>query len=177
MSWSSTNATSCTINGNTRATSGSWTTTQTRTRTDTLVCTGPGGTTGSVTATLTVNPPATATAPDKPAKPTLTPRDEELSVSWSCAGRQRLGDYGLRRAVTSARASSSWSSHSFSGTGTSTTIDDLTNGTEPTRCRCGRRTAAGESSWSASAKATPRTVKPDAPAKPTVTLGDEELEV
>ena len=84
LSWSSTNATSCTINGNTRATSGSWTTTPTRTRTDTLVCTGPGGTTGSVTATVTVNEEEEEDdPPDKPAKPTLTPGDEELSVSWS----------------------------------------------------------------------------------------------
>ena len=74
LTWSSTDATSCTLNGNTRATSGSWATTQLRTRTDRLVCTGPGGTSDTESATLTVNP----TVPDAPAKPRVNPGDQRV---------------------------------------------------------------------------------------------------
>ena len=174
LSWSSTNATSCTINGNTRATSGSWTTTPTRTRTDTLICTGAGGTTGSVTATLTVNTPASASKPDAPAKPTVTPGNEELSVSWSAPDNNgaAITDYDVRYKRSSV---TSWSSHSFSGTGTSTTIDDLTNGTAY-QVQVRAQNSAGESNWSSSATATPRG-KPARPARPTLSAGNGELEV
>lgn len=55
LSWSSTNATSCTLNGATKATSGSWVgTNRVATQTSSLYCDGAGGRSSTVSATLTV---------------------------------------------------------------------------------------------------------------------------
>ena len=79
-----THATACYLNGNKRAVSGRWVTaTQTRTRTDNLYCTGDGGTSATVPATLTVMPkptpvPATPATPTGPSTSTGT-----HTVSWT----------------------------------------------------------------------------------------------
>ena len=172
--WSSTDATACTMNGNARATSGSWVATnRTVTQTVTLICTGPGGTSAPAEATLTVNP----IAPDAPDAPDVTAGDGELAVEWDAPAENgaSITGYDVRYKRTS---SSSWVNHSFSGTGTSTTIGGLTNGTEY-EVQVRAQNSAGESDWSASETATPSATatEPDAPAAPSLTAGDEELAV
>ena len=141
-----------------------------------MSCTGPGGTSDEVSATLTVRPQTpTASAPDAPSRPTVTEGDEQLAVSWSApdANGAAIDDYDVRYKRTSA---SSWRSHSFSGTGTSTTISsNLDNGLEY-EVQVRAHNDEGESDWSASGTGTPRTV-PAAPARPNISEGDEELAV
>lgn len=55
LSWSSTNATSCVLNGQNKPTNGSWIgTNRVETRTDSIYCDGPGGRSTTATSTLTV---------------------------------------------------------------------------------------------------------------------------
>ena len=173
LSWSSTNATSCTLDGATRATSGSRVeTNRTRTHTSTLSCTGPGGASETESATLTVNP----TVPDAPAKPEVNPGDGRLEVSWTApaANGSPLTRYGMHYKATSA---SSWTTHPLSsaGTGTSTTITKLANGTTY-QLQVRAHNAVGASAFSATARGTPRDV-PAVPARPAVVEGDERLTV
>lgn len=75
LNWSSTNATSCKMNGANRSTSGSWVgTNRTRTQTTSLYCTGPGGTSTTVSSTLTVLPP--------PPKPTVSLRWSSPTINY-----------------------------------------------------------------------------------------------
>ncbi|UAA37478.1 hypothetical protein KIH87_12220 [Paraneptunicella aestuarii] len=61
LTWSSTNATGCVMNGTARSTSGSWVgTNRTANQTVSFYCTGSGGTSSTQYATLTVVPPPTA---------------------------------------------------------------------------------------------------------------------
>ena len=77
----------------------------------------------SSTKTLTVG-----ATPDAPGRPTVNPGDHKLEVSWSkpSANGAFITRYEVR--YRAAGSSASWSDHSFAGTGTSTTIDGLTNG-------------------------------------------------
>ena len=175
--WSSTDATSCTINGATRATSGSWETTQTRTRTFRLVCTGPGGTSDTASATLTVRPQETeAEEPDAPARPNISEGDEQLTVSWTEPDDNgaAITRYGMHYKASGA---TSWTTHSLAnaGTSTSTTITGLTNGTTYL-LQVRAHNAVGPSAFSATARGTPRD-EPDAPAKPALTPGNTQLSV
>ena len=184
LSWSSTNATSCTLNGAPRATRGSWVgTNRTRNQTSRLYCTGPGGTSDTVSATLRVRPQAPqASPPDVPAKPTVVEGDERLTVSWTAPddNGSPLTRYSMHYKATSA---SSWTTHRLSsvGAGTSTTITGLKNGTTY-QLQVRAHNAVGASAFSATARGTPRDVPavsavPDVPAKPTVVEGDERLTV
>ena len=69
----------------------------------------------------------------------------------------------------------SWSSKSFTGTGTNTTITGLTNGTAY-QVQVRATNSKGTGPWSTSAKATP-SGKPSKPSTPTVTVGDTQLTV
>ena len=78
LSWSSTNATGCTLDGVTRATAGSQVeTNRTATQTSRLYCTGPGGTSDTDSATLTVG-----SAPQITIVPSPSPNGN-YTVSWS----------------------------------------------------------------------------------------------
>ena len=154
LTWSSTNATSCTLDGAPRATRGSRVgTNRTRTQTSTLSCTGPGGTSETESATLTVNP----TVPDAPAKPEVNPGDGRLEVSWTApaANGSPLTRYGMHYKATSA---SSWTTHPLSsaGTSTNTTITTgLMNGTTY-QLQVRAHNAVGASAFSATARGTPQ---------------------
>jgi hypothetical protein len=82
LTWSSTNASSCTASGGwsgTQATSGTQSVSPTSTTTYTLACTGTGGTT-SQSATVTVVPPPTVTLT---ANPTSLTSGQTSTLTWS----------------------------------------------------------------------------------------------
>ena len=77
--------------------------------------------------------------PPKPAAPTVsanaTTPATKLDVSWtefstsSMAGKPAVSDYDVQyRMSTSSTSTAPWTSHSFTGTGTSTTLTGLTSG-------------------------------------------------
>ena len=129
---------------------------------------------------------ATATpakAPDTPAAPTLTVKNESLDVSWTAPtdNGASISDYDVQyRACTlstdltcSDSNTATWGSwtdrtgETNSDTTTSVTIGSLTNETAY-QVRVRAANSVGESTWStASAKATPTPQKPDKPAAPT----------
>ena len=92
--------------------------------------------------------------PARPARPTLSAGNGELEVEWTAPANNgaAITDYDVQ--LQAQQRIKSWSSHSFSGTGTSTTIDDLSNGAAY-QVQVRAQNAAGESSWSPSATATP----------------------
>ena len=111
--------------------------------------------------------------PVAPAAPLLTSGNAQLSVSWTAPANSgsAITDYDVQYKATSA---SNWSSHAFTGAGTSSTITTLTNGTEyevQVRASNGR----GSGPWSPSA--TLKAGLPAVPGKPTVTTGNATLVV
>ncbi len=107
--------------------------------------------TRAVTVTVTdVNePPPTPSAPSVSAA--SSNGHERLSVSWSApgtSGRPGLSDYDVQYRKSGA---SRWSAHSFTGTGTSTTISSLTSGVEYA-VQVLAKNAEGSSSWSSSGR-------------------------
>lgn len=89
LSWSSTEATTCYLNDNVSSTSGSWLgENRTRNSTDTYRCEGPGGTSNTATASLTVIPPPTPT----------------LSISWSVPKAEYQGSATLSWTSSNADA-------------------------------------------------------------------------
>ena len=115
------------------------------------------------------SPSGTGTPNEKPGRPAApsvaSAGAASLRVSWTAPANNgsAITDYDVRYKRSS---SSSWTSHSFAGTGTSTTIAGLTAGTAyDAQVRAGN--AAGEGAWSPSGSGTPRAV-PDRPAAPTV---------
>ena len=122
-------------------------------------------------------PMAAATAPDAPAAPTLTPGDGQLEVSWTAPSNNGapIDDYDVRY-----RSDGSWTELSDTRRNISTrvTIGGLTNGTTyEVQVRAGN--SVGDGPWSPSSRGTPTAtaMAPDAPAAPTVTPGDAQLEV
>ncbi len=117
------------------------------------------------------------TVPSKPS-PTLTPAHQKLTVSWSAPsdGGSDITGYKVRHRETSDTDPNpnTWTTSS-SQTGTSYEISSLTNGTEY-EVQVQATNAAGDSAWSDSTKAKPRTV-PSKPAAPTLTSDDASLEV
>jgi len=86
VSWSSTDATSCTLAGVSNSTSGSWVgTNRIKNQTTPLYCEGPGGTSNTVYATLTVNPPPVPTA-SVSWSPSTVEYGGTSTVSWSSTG-------------------------------------------------------------------------------------------
>ena len=90
---------------------------------------------GTVNATkaVTISVTDVAEPPDRPAAPAVAAQpgaDDSLNVSWSApvnTGRPAIDDYNVRYRVGTT---GSFTSHSFSGTGRSTTIGGLTADTE-----------------------------------------------
>ena len=140
---------------------------------------------------------ATATpmaAPTAPAAPGLTVGDKSLGVSWTAPTEDNgsaITDYDVQhRACTHTAdltcagkgsddtAWGTWTTltgASDPGTSTTATIGGLTNGTAY-QVQVQATNSVGDSSWSASATATPAK-KPDAPAAPTLTVKNEALGV
>ena len=122
------------------------------------------------------SPSATLKAglPAAPAAPTLASGNAQLSVSWTAPANNgsAITDYDVQYKATTANT---WTSHAFTGTGTSTTISSgITNGTEyEVQVRATNGTGTGE--WSPSA--TLKAGVPAAPAAPTLASGNAQLAV
>ncbi len=117
---------------------------------------GTADTTADDTIAVTINvtdvnePPAAPTAPTV-AQNSTTPTTK-LDVSWTAptmTGKPAIDDYDVQYRKS---GDSTWSSHSFTGTGTTTTIDSLTAGkTYEVQVRAGND--EGDGAWSASGTA------------------------
>ena len=134
----------------------------------------------------------TAIGTDPPAAPTsltATARNASLAVSWraptSSVGAAISGYVAEYRACTAALTTctsspswGSWIAHAHSGSGTSTTITGLANGTAY-QVRVRARNIYGLGSWSQIASGIPavQTAKPSAPARLTVEAANEQLKV
>ena len=121
-----------------------------------------------------------STVPSAPGAPTLTVKHQALGVSWSAPanGGSALTDYDVRYCDASSvlcDQDSQWTTWPHSGTGTSTNITGLTNGTGY-KVQVKAKNRGGFGSWSSSGSATPAT-KPSAPGAPTLTSGDSKLSV
>ena len=122
-----------------------------------------------------------AQAPDAPGRPTVNPGNAELRVTWTAPSDNgdSITRYDVRYRAAGSRAS--WTDHSFAGTGTSTTIDGLTNG-QSYRVRVRAVNSVGPSGWSPRGVAAPAAgpavaQAPDTPGRPTVNPGNRKLEV
>ena len=112
---------------------------------------------GTVNATkaVTIRVTDVAEPPDQPAAPIVSAKSgttDSLNVSWSApanTGRPAIDDYNVRYRIGTT---GSFTSHSFSGTGTSTTIGGLTADTEY-QVQVQAHNDEGDSPWSASATA------------------------
>ena len=119
-----------------------------------------------------------AAAPATPSAPTLTPGDRSLAVSWTAPANNgsAITDYDVRYSTDG----SNWTEtpDNTPSAATSTTIGSLTNDTEY-QVQVRATNAVGNSSWSASARATPAApaTAPSAPSAPTLTAGDRSLAV
>ena len=112
---------------------------------------------GDYVVPVTINVNDVAEPPGKLATPTVTQNvatpKTKLDVSWTAltttqmAGKPAVNDYDVQYKKSS---DSTWTSHSFSGTGTSTTLTGLTEGTEyDVQVRAVND--EGDGAWSASA--------------------------
>ena len=120
-------------------------------------------------------------APDAPLPPTVTAGNAVLGVSWTApnANGSAITGYGVRYCEGTATCDDAdWTDHSVSGTGLTTTITGLTNGTTY-QVQVNATNAVGTSDWSDSATGMPVTslLAPDAPLPPTVTAGNAVLGV
>ena len=115
-----------------------------------------------------------AGGPDAPDAPTLAPGNAQLSVSWTAPANNgsAITDYDVRY---KAKTVNTWTSHAFTGAGTSTTISSgIANGTEyEVQVRATNGNGTGE--WSPSA--TLKAGVPAAPAAPTLAAGNAQLSV
>ncbi len=111
------------------------------------------------------------TVPSKPTKVTLTAGNAKLTATWTAPADNgsAITGYTIRHRATGA---TDWTT-SNSQTGTSYEIGSLTNGTEY-EVQVQAASAAGDSGWSDSVKATPAAV-PDAPGAPTLTAGAKKI--
>ena len=101
----------------------------------------------TVTVTDVNEPPLTPSAPSVSAA--SSNGHERLSVSWTApgtSGRPGISDYDVQYRRT---GTTGWSAHSFTGTGTSTTISGLATDTEY-KVQVLAKNAEGSSSWSSS---------------------------
>ena len=114
--------------------------------------------------------------PDRPAKPTLTPGNAELVVEWTKPAEN--GDSITDYDVQYKQGAGNWNDHELStiSTALSTTITGLTNG-QSYDVQVLARSLAGDSEWSESTTGIPAAQAPDAPAEPTLTLGNGQLGV
>ena len=127
---------------------------------------------GDSTPPVVMEPPARVPSPPSP--PSLTAGDRRLAVSWStpAANGAAIDDYDVQYRPS---AGGNWSELDGQFLDRRATIPGLTNGTTyEVRVRAGN--SVGKGAWSASATGTPASV-PGAPAAPTLTVGDGQLEV
>ena len=113
--------------------------------------------------------------PGKPAAPTLTAGTHSLAVTWTepLNTGPAISDYDVEYRI---EGSVGWSSHSFSGTGRSTTITGLSsNTTYEVKVRA--ENADGESPWSEPGTGDTKPDPPGKPAAPTLTAGKHSLAV
>jgi len=105
---------------------------------------------GTDTVAVTINLTDANEAPDAPAAPTVTGASStSVSVSWTApdtSGKPDINGYDVQYQTSSA---SSWTNHTFTGTGTSTTISSLTAGTTY-NVQVKAKNDEGNSAWSAS---------------------------
>ncbi len=108
------------------------------------------------TITVTINVTDVAEPPAAPAAPTVaansTTPTTKLDVSWTVpvmTGKPAISDYDVQYRLS---GDSSWTSHSFTGTGTSTTLSSLTSG-KSYEVQVRATNAEGTSAWSASGTA------------------------
>ncbi len=145
--------------------------------------TGPGQESNKASATPVA---PVATTPDAPGVPTLVVGNRQLGVSWDAPADNgaAITDYDVQYRLTSASASDPWTDANHIGTGTSTTITSLTNGTSyDVQVRA--TNSAGYGLWSDAARASPSesaaqapsTTRPGAPAAPTLVPGNGQLAV
>ncbi len=125
--------------------------------------------------------------PEAPGLPTLTAGDRKIDVSWSApttAPGTTITGYGVQYQACAATSDddtpvcerwAGWRSGSHSGTGTTSEITSLTNGTEY-QVQVRARNANGFGPWSVAASGTPLGV-PSKPSTPRLTAGDGELVV
>ena len=129
-----------------------------------------GGTTTTQETTTTQAPTTTQTPtttqvvqvrpPEPTAQPTLSAEHESLNVSWSPppnTGGAEITGYNVRYCdtTTGCDTDDDWALHDHTGTDTTTTITDLTNGTTY-RIQVNATNSAGHSDWSQPTEATPR---------------------
>ena len=131
---------------------------------------------GTESAEKTATPTVAATAPAKPAAPTLTPGNRQLSVSWSApaTGGSPITDYDVRYRAGTAGPWTEWAA-SATSTATSAVITGLTNN-QPYQVQVRATNSVGDSPWSNAASGTPEAVTVAAPSV-TATPGDGRLTV
>ena len=124
--------------------------------------------------------------PDAPSQLVLTPSDRQIDVSWSepSGNGSDISGFGVQYRACTATSDdgppecqrwASWRTRSHSGTGTTTDITSLANGTEY-EVQVRARNANGFGPWSTAESATPLG-KPAKPSTPKLTAGDEVLMV
>ena len=126
--------------------------------------------------------PATATpagVPSKPGAPRLTHGNASLLVEWTAPSHNgaAITGYRVRHCVnsTGCDAASEWTNKDLTGTGTSTTLSTLTNGTAY-QVQVRAVNSMGNGPFSDSATEKPST-GPGAPGTPSLTVKDESLGV
>ena len=121
--------------------------------------------------------PAAAQRPATPLAPTLAVGDSQLTVTWipPAANRAAITDYDVQFKTSSAAINDPWTDANYTGTGTSTTITGLTNGTSY-QVQVLAKNRVGSSDWSPSASAIPVAV-PATPVAPTLIPGDGQIQV
>ena len=116
---------------------------------------GTADTTADDTIAVTIN---VTDVNEPPAAPTITVAansttpESKIDVSWTAptnTGKPAISDYDVQYKLSGAN---SWTSHSFSGTGTSTTIGSLTEG-KSYEVQVRAVNAEGDGAWSASGTA------------------------
>ncbi|MFT5756904.1 MAG: hypothetical protein ACI9LM_001629, partial [Alteromonadaceae bacterium] len=112
--WSSTDATSCTMSGSPTTTSGSWLATgRVKNQTTPFYCEGPGGTSSTVYATLTVNPPPVPTVTGS-FSPSTVEYGGTSTLSWSSTGATSCTIAGVSGNPTSGSSVSNNRTTSYS---------------------------------------------------------------
>ena len=137
------------------------------------ICT-PDGRPLSAPATATIEGPS-AEAPDAPSAPTLTAGETWLEASWTAPADNgaAITDYDVEYRTTGGN----WTDASHTGTATVKRIESLTADTAyEVRVRASNAEGAGDWSPAASGRTDASAEEPDAPAAPTLTVGETWLE-
>ena len=131
---------------------------------------------GSSDWSPTVTGTPVAQRPSAPDLPSLTPGNGDLEVWWTEPSPNGASITGYEVEYSEGN-SGDWTDLNFEGTGTGTIIDSLTNGQSYQVRVQMTSSAAGSSDWSPVATGIPVAQRPSAPDLPTLTPGNDELEV